>query len=44
MEEINDLKSADADHEKIMWLSEEEFENLLHRVRKTPVKSRGVDP
>jgi site-specific recombinase XerD len=44
MEEINDLKSADEDHEKIMWLSEEEFEDLLHRVRKTPVKSRGVNP
>lgn len=27
-----------------MWLTEEEFEDLLNRVRKTPVKSRGVDP
>lgn len=44
MEEINDLKSADEEHEKIMWLTEEEFEDLLHRVRKTPVKSRGVKP
>ncbi|MCM2534408.1 tyrosine-type recombinase/integrase [Neobacillus pocheonensis] len=44
MEEIPDLKSADEDQEKIMWLTEEEFEDLLHRVRKTPVKSRGVDP
>jgi site-specific recombinase XerD len=44
MEEINDLKSADEDHEKIMWLTEEEFEHLLHRVRKTQVKSRGVNP
>ncbi|MGF6947807.1 site-specific recombinase XerD [Neobacillus sp. B4I6] len=44
MEEINDLKSADEDSEKIMWLTEEEFEDLLNRVRKTPVKSRGVDP
>jgi site-specific recombinase XerD len=25
-------------------LIEEEFEDLLHRVRKTPVKSRGVNP
>jgi site-specific recombinase XerD len=44
MEEINDLKSADEDHEKIMWLTEEEFEDLLQRVRKTPVTSRGVNP
>ncbi|MBT2696499.1 tyrosine-type recombinase/integrase [Bacillus sp. ISL-40] len=44
MEGIPDLKSADEDQEKIMWLTEEEFEDLLHRVRKTPVKSRGVDP
>ncbi|MCM2532291.1 tyrosine-type recombinase/integrase [Neobacillus pocheonensis] len=44
MEEIPELKSADEDQEKIMWLTEEEFEDLLHRVRKTPVKSRGVDP
>ncbi|MGE1102257.1 hypothetical protein [Peribacillus simplex] len=43
MEEINDLKSADEDHEKIMWHTEEEFEDLLHRVRKTPVKSREVN-
>jgi integrase/recombinase XerC len=27
-----------------MWLTEEEFEDLLNRVRKTPVRSRGVDP
>jgi site-specific recombinase XerD len=44
MEEIQDIKSVDEDSEKIMWLSEEEFEDLLNRVRKTPVKSRGVDP
>ncbi|MCM2534749.1 tyrosine-type recombinase/integrase [Neobacillus pocheonensis] len=44
MEEIQDIKSADEDQEKIMWLTEEEFEDLLNRVRKTPVKSRGVDP
>ncbi|PEQ91043.1 integrase [Bacillus sp. AFS006103] len=44
MEEIQDIKSADEDSEKIMWLTEEEFEDLLNRVRKTPVKSRGVDP
>lgn len=44
MEEIEDLKSADEDHETIMWLTEEEFEDLLNRVRKTTVKSRGVDP
>ncbi|MEW9674085.1 tyrosine-type recombinase/integrase [Ammoniphilus sp. 3BR4] len=44
MRDIEDLKSADEDHEKIMWLTEEEFEDLLNRMRKTPVKSRGVDP
>jgi site-specific recombinase XerD len=44
MEEIQNIKSADEDQEKIMWLTEEEFEDLLNRVRKTPVKSRGVDP
>jgi integrase/recombinase XerC len=44
MEEIQDIKSADEDQEKIMWLTEEEFEDLLNRVRKTPVKSRGVNP
>ncbi|WP_342043282.1 tyrosine-type recombinase/integrase [Bacillus sp. OTU2372] len=44
MVEIKNVKSADEDSEKIMWLTEEEFEDLLNRVRKTPVKSRGVDP
>jgi integrase/recombinase XerC len=44
MDDIQDIKSVDEDSEKIMWLSEEEFEDLLNRVRKTPVKSRGVDP
>ncbi|WML42057.1 tyrosine-type recombinase/integrase [Neobacillus sp. OS1-2] len=44
MEEIQDIKSADEDSEKIMWLTEEEFEDLLNRVRKTPVRSRGVNP
>lgn len=44
MRDIQDLKSADEDSEKIMWLTEEEFEDLLHRIRKKPVKSRGVDP
>ncbi len=44
MEDIQDIKSADEDHEKIMWLTEEDFEDLLHRVRKTPVKSRAIDP
>jgi site-specific recombinase XerD len=42
--EIQDLKSVDEDSEKIMWLTEEEFENLLHLVRKKPVKSKGVNP
>jgi site-specific recombinase XerC len=38
MDDIQDIKSIDKDSEKIMWLSEEEFEDLLNRVRKTPVK------
>jgi integrase/recombinase XerC len=44
MVEIKNVKSADEDSETIMWLTEEEFEDLLNRVRKTPVKSRGVNP
>lgn len=44
MEEIQDLKSADEDYEKIMWLTEDEFEDLLYIIRKKPVKSRGVNP
>lgn len=43
MQEIQDLKSADEDSEKIMWLTEDEFEDLLYIIRKKPVKSRGVD-
>jgi hypothetical protein len=27
-----------------MWLTEAEFEDLLNHVRRTPVKSRGVNP
>jgi site-specific recombinase XerD len=41
---IQDLKSADEESEKIMWLTEEEFGDLLHMIRKKPVKSRGVNP
>ncbi|MEC2075844.1 tyrosine-type recombinase/integrase [Metabacillus fastidiosus] len=44
MEEIQDLKSADENYEKIMWLTEDEFEDLLYIIRKKPVKSRGVNP
>ena len=44
MQEIQDLKSADDDSEKIMWLTEKEFEELLYIIRKKPVKSRGVNP
>ncbi|WP_188453383.1 tyrosine-type recombinase/integrase [Virgibacillus oceani] len=40
---IRDLKTADEEHEKIMWLTEDEFEVLLDRIRKSPVKSRGVN-
>jgi len=43
MEEIEDLKSADGNQETVLWLTEEEFEDLLKRIRKTPVKSRGVN-
>ena len=44
MIDIQDLKSADEDSEKIMWLTEEEFGDLLYIIRKKPVKSRGVNP
>ena len=44
MLDIRDLKSADDDSEKIMWLTEDEFENLLYIIRKKPVNSRGVNP
>ena len=44
MLDIRDLKSADDDSEKIMWLTEDEFEELLHIIRKKPVNSRGVNP
>ena len=44
MLEIQDLKSADEESEKIMWLTEGEFEELLQILRKKPVKSRGVNP
>ena len=44
MLDIRDLKSADDDSEKIMWLTEDEFEELLYIVRKKPVNSRGVNP
>jgi len=44
MQDIQDLKSVDEDNEKIMWLTEEEFEILLYIIRKKPIKSRGVNP
>lgn len=44
MIDIQDIKSADEDYEKIMWLTEDEFEMLLEKVRKKPVKSRGINP
>ncbi|OKO92085.1 Mobile element protein [Geobacillus proteiniphilus] len=43
MNSISDLKTVDEDQETIMWLTEEEFEDLLHRMRKMPIRSRGVD-
>jgi site-specific recombinase XerD len=44
MVDIQDLKSADDASEKIMWLTEGEFEDLLYIIRKKPVTSRGVNP
>ena len=44
MLEIQDLKSADEESEKIMWLTGDEFEELLQILRRKPVKSRGVNP
>ncbi|QWH88399.1 integrase [Bacillus toyonensis] len=44
MTDIKDLKVADEEYEKIMWLTEKEFEALLERMRKYPVKTRGVNP
>ncbi|EEM07731.1 tyrosine-type recombinase/integrase [Bacillus pseudomycoides] len=44
MRDIKDLKVADEEYEKIMWLTEKEFEALLDRMRKYPVKTRGVNP
>lgn len=44
MQDIQDLKNADEENEKIMWLTEDEFERLLEKLRKKTVKSRGVNP
>ncbi|EPC8411300.1 tyrosine-type recombinase/integrase [Bacillus thuringiensis] len=44
MTDIKDLKVVDGEYEKIMWLTEKEFETLLERMRKYPVKTRGVNP
>ncbi|WP_270344267.1 tyrosine-type recombinase/integrase [Bacillus mobilis] len=44
MTDIKNLKVADEEYEKIMWLKEKEFEALLERMRKYPVKTRGVNP
>ncbi|AZJ20082.1 integrase [Bacillus wiedmannii bv. thuringiensis] len=44
MTDIKGLKMADEEHEKIMWLTEKEFEDLLERIRNYPVKTRGVNP
>ncbi|MED2246811.1 tyrosine-type recombinase/integrase, partial [Bacillus thuringiensis] len=43
MTDIKDLKMVDEEHEKIMWLTEKEFEELLERMRKYPIKTRGVN-
>lgn len=44
MTNIKDLRSADEESENIMWLTEDEFGDLLHVLRKKPIKSRGVNP
>ncbi|MCU5605980.1 tyrosine-type recombinase/integrase [Bacillus cereus] len=44
MTDIKDIKVVDEEYEKIMWLTEKEFEALLERMRKYPVKTRGVNP
>lgn len=44
MQDIQDIKSADEDNEKIMWLTEDEFSDLLNLMRKKPIKSRGINP
>ncbi|PDY45526.1 integrase [Bacillus pseudomycoides] len=44
MTDIKNLKVVDGEYEKIMWLTEKEFETLLERMRKYPVKTRGVNP
>jgi site-specific recombinase XerD len=44
MEGIRDLKTADEEHENIMWLTEDEFERLLERMRRYPIRSRGGNP
>lgn len=43
MTEVKNLKMADEEHEKIMWLTKKEFEDLLERMRRYPVKTRGVN-
>lgn len=43
MRDIQEIKSADEEHEKIMWLTEDEFGTLLQIVRKKPIHSRAID-
>jgi integrase/recombinase XerC len=43
MKNIQELKSADEENERIMWLTEDEFESLLNLMRKKTIKSRGVN-
>ena len=44
MQDIQDLKSADEESGKIMWLTEDEYKDLFHMIRRKPINSRGVDP
>ncbi|OUB91306.1 integrase [Bacillus thuringiensis serovar medellin] len=43
MTEVKNLKMADEEHEKIMWLTKTELKDLLERMRRYPVKTRGVN-
>ncbi|MDZ5479161.1 hypothetical protein [Bacillus thuringiensis] len=43
MTNIKDLKMADEENEKIMYLAESEFEYLSERMREYSVKTRGIN-
>ncbi|WP_336771281.1 tyrosine-type recombinase/integrase [Bacillus bombysepticus] len=43
MTDVKNLKMTDEEDEKITWLTKTECEELLERMRKYPVKTRGVN-